>query len=146
VARGELDRARVRLEGLHEHAPGRVAAAAAGELRQQLERPLLGAEVGRTEPRIRVDDGCQRDAGESGVPSPPSAPDQRRALRVGECAQRVARRSVLDSVGVESEANQGRGIASASSRSSRCVPAPMRASSGEAHTGQRLRRGLAQPQ
>ena len=64
VPRRELDRARVGLERLHEHAARRVAAAAAGELRQQLERPLLRAEVRQAEARVRVDDRGERDAGE----------------------------------------------------------------------------------
>jgi hypothetical protein len=45
VVRGERDRPRVRLERLHEHASRRVAPAAAGELRDELKRALLGAEV-----------------------------------------------------------------------------------------------------
>ena len=54
-------RARVRLERLHEHATGSVAAAAAGELRQELKRPLLGAEVRQPQPRVGVDDRGQLD-------------------------------------------------------------------------------------
>ena len=60
----QLERARVRLEGLHEHAAGRVAAAAAGELRDELEGALLGTQVREPEPGIGVDDGGQRDTGE----------------------------------------------------------------------------------
>src|SRR5256885_16911267 len=62
VTRCKLDRARVRLERLHQHASRRVAAASAGELRQQLERALLGAEVRQAETRVRVDDGREGDA------------------------------------------------------------------------------------
>src|SRR3954463_1859049 len=60
----ELDRARVGQESLDEHPPGRVAAAAACELRQQLECPLLRAEVRQPEPGVRVHDSGERDAGE----------------------------------------------------------------------------------
>src|SRR5215475_15344088 len=46
VAGGMLDRARLRLECLDEDASRRVTAAAAGELGEELERPLLRTEVG----------------------------------------------------------------------------------------------------
>ena len=62
VARGVLHRARVRLERLDEHAARRVAAAAAGELGEELERPLLGPKVGQTETGVGVDDGRELDA------------------------------------------------------------------------------------
>src|SRR5947208_675858 len=62
VTRGELDRARVRLERLHEHTTRRVTPAPARKLRQQLEGSLLGAEVRQAEPGVRVDDGRQGDA------------------------------------------------------------------------------------
>ena len=45
VARSELERTRVRLEALDDHLPRRVAPATPGELRHELERALLGAEV-----------------------------------------------------------------------------------------------------
>ena len=61
VALRELERHRVRLERLDEHEPGRVAPAAAGELGDELERPLLGAEVGHREARVGVDDRGQVD-------------------------------------------------------------------------------------
>src|SRR5262249_60403092 len=64
VACGVDDRARVGLEALHEHASGRVTAGAARELREQLERPLFGAEVGQAECGVRIDNGSQLDAGE----------------------------------------------------------------------------------
>ena len=58
------DRPRIGLEGLHEHAARRIAAAAPGELRDQLERSLLRPKVGQPEARVRVHDGGQLDAGE----------------------------------------------------------------------------------
>ena len=63
VALRELEGHRVRLERLHENEPRRVASAPSGELRDELERPLLRAEVGDREPRVGVDDGGEIDAG-----------------------------------------------------------------------------------
>jgi hypothetical protein len=62
VSRCEFDRPRVRLERLHDHAAGGVAAAPPRELRQELERSLLRAEVGQRETGVRVDDSGERDA------------------------------------------------------------------------------------
>ena len=64
MPRGVRDGKRVRLERLHEYAPGRIAAAPAGKLRQELERPFLGPEVGQPQPRVGVDDGGERNAAE----------------------------------------------------------------------------------
>ena len=61
VPGGELDRPRVGLERLDQDAAGRVAAAAARELGEQLERALLGPEVGKREAGVGVDDRGQRD-------------------------------------------------------------------------------------
>ena len=57
MARSELDRTRVRLERLHEHATRRVATAPPGELGEELEGALLGAEVRQAEAGIGIDDG-----------------------------------------------------------------------------------------
>ena len=62
MAGGVHDRPRFRLEGLDEHAPRRIAATPAGELRDQLERPFLGTEVRQPEPGVDVDHGCKLDA------------------------------------------------------------------------------------
>ena len=59
VPRREGDRPRLGLEGLHEHLARRIAAAAPGELRQELERALLGTEVRQAETEVGVDDGGQ---------------------------------------------------------------------------------------
>ena len=75
-------------------------------MRQQLERPLLGAEVGQAQTRVGVDDRGQRDAGEVVALRHHLRADQRRALGVAECAQRFGNASVLDRVGVEAEARQ----------------------------------------
>src|SRR6266446_6843946 len=53
---GVRDRARVGLERLHDHAPRRIAPAPARELRQQLERALLGAKIGQPEPHVGIDE------------------------------------------------------------------------------------------
>ena len=41
----QLERARVRLEGLHEHAARRIATASPRKLCHELERPFFGAKV-----------------------------------------------------------------------------------------------------
>ncbi len=64
VARRVLHRARLRLERLDEDASRRVAAAAAGELGEQLEGSLLGAEVGQAQSGVGVDDRGELHAGE----------------------------------------------------------------------------------
>ena len=63
VPLGELERHRVGLERLDEHEPRSVAPAAPGELRHELERLLLGTEVGDRETRVCVDDGGEVNAG-----------------------------------------------------------------------------------
>ena len=96
------DRPRVGLERLHEHAAGRVAAAPPGELRDQLERPLLGAEVGHAEPGVGVDDRCQLDAREVMALGHHLRPEQHRAVGVAKRAQRGGELLGLrDRVGVE---------------------------------------------
>ena len=64
VPRGVRERGRVRLEGLDEHLPGRVPAATPRELGNELERPLLGAEVGEREPGVRIHDRGHGDSRE----------------------------------------------------------------------------------
>ena len=54
----------IRLEGLDENAAGRIPSAAPRELGDQLERPLLGAEVRQRECRVGVDDRSEFDAAE----------------------------------------------------------------------------------
>ena len=102
VPRGVLDRPRFRLERLHEHASRRVAAAATGELGEELERALLGPEVGQAEPGVGVDDGSELDAGEVMALRDHLRPDEDGALGPGEplerCAQLLRPR---DGVGVE---------------------------------------------
>ena len=90
MPRGVGDRARVGLERLHDHAARRVAAAAAGELRQQLERALLGAEVGQAETHVGVDDRRQLDAREVMALRDHLRADEHRPLRLREALERVA--------------------------------------------------------
>ena len=90
VARGIRDRARIGLERLHDHAARRVAPAAAGELREELERPLLGAEVGQSEPHVGVDDRRELDAGKVMALRHHLRADEHRALGPLEPLERVA--------------------------------------------------------
>ena len=102
VSRGVLDRARVGLERLDEDASRRVAAAAAGELGEELERPLLGAEVGQAEPGVGVDDRRELDAGEVVALRDHLRADEHGALRLREPLERLAQLLRLrDRVGVE---------------------------------------------
>ena len=139
-------RPRVGLEGLHEHAAGRVAAAAAGELRHELERPLLGPEVRHAEARVRVDDGGERTPAKwwplaticvpRARPGPP-----RRSAR----ASRRARPALPADVRVETEPLELGKPRARARASRRCVPAPIRARSTEPHAGHALRRRLREP-
>jgi hypothetical protein len=116
---------------LDQHAAGRVAAAAARELREQLERPLLGAEVGQREPGVGVDDRGERDACEVVALGDHLRAEQDGAVGRGEApsARGRSRRVRVEPDQLEL------GSRAASSRSSRCVPAPSRASSAEPHSG-----------
>ena len=101
---GVEDRAGVRLEGLDEHPPGRVAAAAPGELGQELEGALLGAEVGQAEARVGVDDGGELDAREVVALRDHLRADEHGALGAGEALERVPQLlRPLDRVGVETD-------------------------------------------
>ena len=107
MARRELDRPGVGLEGLHEHAPRRVAAAAARELRQQLERALVGAEVGDAEAGIRVDHRGERNAGEVVPLRDHLRAEQHGSIGGGEIAQRRSQGlRLLRRVGVEADRDQ----------------------------------------
>ncbi len=64
VAGGQRDRARVGRERLDDHAPRPVAPAPPGELRDELEGPLLGTEVGNEQPCVGVDDRRKADTRE----------------------------------------------------------------------------------
>ena len=137
VARRVRDRARVGLERLHEHAAGRVAAAAAGELGDQLERALLRAEVRHRERRVGVDHRGELDAGEVVALRDHLRAEQHcapRRRRSGAAQRRAARASRPRPRRAGSAPAPG--SSRASSRSSFCVPAPSRASSGEPHAGQ----------
>ena len=136
VARRVPERRRVRLERLHDHLPGRVAAAAAGELRHELEGALLGAEVGQREPGVGVDDGGERDAGEVMALRDHLRADEHGAVGGGEAVERLAQRAAASTaVSASSRIRSSSGTRFASSASSRCVPAPIRASSAEPQAG-----------
>ena len=104
VPRREADRARVRLEGLDEHAPGRIPPTPPRELGQELERPFLGAEVGEAETGVGVDDGRERDALEVVSLRDHLRADEDGALRLGEAREGLGGRArPLDRVGVEAD-------------------------------------------
>ena len=137
VAGGVAKRRRVRLERLHDHLPGRVAAAPAGELGDELEGALLGAEVGQREPGVGVDDRGERDAREVVALGDHLRADEDGAVGRGE-PRRALRASApgFAAVSASSRIRSSSGTRFASSASSRCVPAPIRASSDEPHDGQ----------
>ena len=87
------ERRRVRLEGLHDDPARRIPAAPAGQLRHELERPLLGAEVREREPRVRVDDRRDLDAREVVALRHHLRPDQHGRARRREALERIAQRA-----------------------------------------------------
>ena len=144
VAGGEADGLAVGLEGLDHDAPGSVAAAAPGELGQKLEGALLGAEVRLSQTRVGIDHGGQRDAGEVVALGDHLRAEQNGAVGRGEAGERLGERArARGGCRRRGGSAPARGIASASSRSSFCVPAPMRESSGEPQAGQTSGSGSA---
>src|SRR5581483_8744317 len=104
VAGGVLDRARLRLECLNDDASGRLPPAPAGELGEELERPLLGAEVGEAEAGVGVDDGGELDAGEVVSLRDHLRADEDGAVGGGEALERRAELAGLrDGVRVEAD-------------------------------------------
>ena len=91
MARCERDRARIGRERLHEHAARAVAAAAARELREELEHTLLGPEVGERASRRRHRRPPPGRRPGSGGPSPPSAYRAARRDRPRQSARGCAR-------------------------------------------------------
>ena len=135
VPRREADRARVGLEGLDEHAAGGIPPAPPRELGQELEGPLLRAEVGKAEAGVGVDDGRERDALEVMSLGDHLRADEDGALRLGEAREGLGGRArPLDRVGVEADQLELRKLPGELPLEA-CVPAPRRASSGEAHEG-----------
>ena len=116
--------------------PGRVAAAAARELRDELERPLLGAEVGHGQPRVGVDDRGERDAREVMALRDHLRADEHGAVGGREALERSSCSAPgFAAVSASSRIRSSSGTRFASSASSRCVPAPIRASSDEPQAG-----------
>ena len=75
-------------ERLDEHAAaGLPPAAAPGELRDEREGPLLGAEVGEAQRRVGVEDDAQRDVGEVVALGDHLGPDENARRGVLEAAQ-----------------------------------------------------------
>ena len=138
---GELDRPRVRLEGLDQHAPGRVAAAAARELGEQLERALLGPEVGQREAGVGVDDRGQRDALEVVALRDHLRAEQHRPVGGGEPLERRGR---VARVGVEPdqlELGQPRGELALEPLRAGAEPGELGRAALGAELGRRLARG-----
>ena len=105
MPRSERNRPRLRLERLHEHPAGRVPPAPAGELRDELEGALLGAEVWEAEPCIGVDHRGELDACEVLALRHHLRPDQHCPVGGGEAAQRRRELSASgDCIGVEPKA------------------------------------------
>ena len=61
VPRCERHGPRVGRERLDDHAAGRIASAPAGQLREELERPLLGTKIGQRKPHVRIHDRGELD-------------------------------------------------------------------------------------
>ena len=136
MARREAERPRVGLERLHDHLARGVAAAAAGELRHELERALLGAEVGQREPGVGVDDRGERDAREVMALRDHLRADEDGPVGGREALERLAERARLRGrVGVEPDPLELGDALLPARASSRCVPAPIRASSAEPQAG-----------
>ncbi len=89
VAGGEDDGAGVGLERLHDHAPRRRAPAAAGELGDELEGTLLGAEVRHREAGIGVDDCGEGDVVEVVPLGDHLSAEQDGAVGAAEALQRL---------------------------------------------------------
>src|SRR5919109_3596755 len=104
VPSGERERRRVGLERLNEDETRRIAPAAAGELRDELKRSLLGPEVRECETRIRVDDRRHGDTGEMMALRDHLRPDEHCGACLGEAAERLTQRSGTGRrIGVETD-------------------------------------------
>ena len=87
VTGGQRDRAGVGLVRLDDHASGSVAPAPPRQLRDQLERPLLGPEVRKAEAGVRVDHGRERHALEVVALGDHLRPQEHPALAGGEASE-----------------------------------------------------------
>ena len=111
VPRREENGARVRLERLDDDAARRGAAAPPGELGDQLERALLGAEVRHREARVGVDDGGERHVSEVMALRHHLRSEQHGAVGGGEALERLLeRRGARDGVRVEPDPLQARHV------------------------------------
>ena len=101
VARGVDDRSSLGRDRLHEHAPLPSAPDAPGELGDQRERALLGAEVREAQRRVRVEHDAERDIREVVALGDHLRSDQHPALRRLEAAQQRADAALglLDALG-----------------------------------------------
>ena len=146
VVGGQRERPGVRLEGLDEHAARCVAPTPPSQLRDELERPLLRAEIGQAETGVGVHDGGQLDPGEVVALGDHLRSEQHRTVGLAEAPQRSGQLlGIRGRVRVEPDQLE-LGTLAASSRSSRCVPAPIRAISVERQTGHSSGSGSTWPQ
>ena len=145
--RPRADRGRVGRQRLHQHAPAALAApAAAGELGDQREGPLLGAEVGEPEGRVGVDDDAEDDVGEVVALGDHLGADEDPGVRLVEAAEdlRMAARGRRRCRSRGGTPGTG-ATSSASSASIRSVPAPARARLTEPQSRAGLRDRLRVP-
>ena len=113
-------------EGLHQHpAALRPAAGPARHLRDQLERPFGGAEIGQVQGRVGIDHPDQRDVGKIQPLGDHLRAQQDADLARAKRRQRPLVAAVgLHRVGVHPQAST-LGNRARTSASSRCVPRPL---------------------
>lgn len=128
VAPGELDGGAMRSEGLNEDLADAVAAAgAAGDLSQELEGAFAGAEIGKVEAEIGVEDSDQSDIGKIEAFGDHLRPDEDVEAAGAESFEGVAE-SVLPAHGVGIDA----GDAGVGEDAAEDVFGALRAEAGEA--------------
>ena len=96
MARGVHDRARLRGDRLHEHAPRTAPPHAPRELGDERERALLGAEVRKAQRGVRVEHHAQRDGREVVALGDHLRAQQQPALGRLEAGKQRPRASVKD--------------------------------------------------
>ncbi len=114
----------------------RPAPAAAGELRDERERALLGAEVGEAQRRVGVEHHAERHVREVVALGDHLGADEHAGRRLVEAAQDRAHPLARDRCRSRAGTPAAAPRAPSSSRSSCSVPAPWRASDTEPQSGQ----------
>jgi len=128
----------VGLERLHQHpAAARAAAGPPGHLRDQLKRPLGGAEVGQVQRRVGIDHADERDVRKIQSLGDHLRPQQDADRAVAKPLERLAvRAGVAHRVGVHPQASKP-GKRARTSTSSFCVPRPVKRSPSKLQAAQR---------